>query len=61
VEVPPVVGLLAVVAGGLLLGVPGIIFATPLAVVILSLVKQLYVEDTLESPPAAATVAVAPQ
>ncbi len=54
VELPPVVGLLAIVAGGLLLGVPGVVFATPLAVVLMRLVKHLYVEDALEnngSPP----------
>jgi predicted PurR-regulated permease PerM len=49
VELPPVVGLLAVVAGGLLLGVPGVIFATPLAVVVMRLVKHLYVEEALEN------------
>lgn len=49
VRLPPVVGLLAVVAGGFLLGLPGIVFATPLAVVILRLVQHLYVEETLEN------------
>lgn len=49
VRLPPVVGLLAVVAGGLLLGVTGVVFATPLAVVVMSLVKHLYVEETLEN------------
>lgn len=49
VRLPPVVGLLAVVAGGFLLGVPGIVFATPLAVVIMRLVQHLYVEETLEN------------
>lgn len=49
VELPPVVGLLAIVAGGLLLGVPGVVFATPLAVVVMRLVKHLYVEDALEN------------
>jgi predicted PurR-regulated permease PerM len=49
VRLPPVVGLLAVVAGGFLLGVPGVIFATPLAVVVMCLVQHLYVEDTLEN------------
>jgi len=48
VEMPPVVGLLAVLAAGILLGPGGIIFAAPLAVVTMELVKQLYVEDTLE-------------
>lgn len=51
VELPPVVGLLAVVIGGLLLGVAGLVFATPLAVVIMRLVQHLYVEDTLENRP----------
>ena len=48
VELPPVVGLLAIVACGLLFGVPGVLFATPLAVVAMALVQHLYVEDTLE-------------
>lgn len=50
VEMPPVVGLLAVVASGILLGPPGVIFAAPLAVVGMSLVGQLYVSETLEHP-----------
>lgn len=49
VKLPPVVGLLAIFGGGALLGVTGIIFATPLAVVAMRLVKHLYVEDTLEN------------
>jgi predicted PurR-regulated permease PerM len=36
------------VAGGLLFGFLGAIFATPLAVVVMTLVRCLYVEDTLE-------------
>lgn len=54
VRLPPVVGLLAIVAGGLLLGVTGIVFATPLAVVAIRIVQHLYVEEGLEnghSPP----------
>ena len=49
VELAPVTGLLAVVAFGLMFGVLGIIFATPVAVVLTALVKNLYVEDTLEN------------
>jgi predicted PurR-regulated permease PerM len=56
VELPPVVGLLAVVIGGLLLGIPGVIFATPLAVVVMRVVKHLYVEDALEKPAAPAAI-----
>lgn len=48
VRLPPVIGLLAVVAFGVLFGLPGVIFAVPLAVVATVLVKDLYVEDTLE-------------
>lgn len=48
VELPPVVALLSIVASGLLFGVLGIIFATPMAVVVMALVRHLYVEDTLE-------------
>lgn len=49
VELPPVVALLSIVACGLLFGVLGVIFATPIAVVVMTLVKHLYVEDTLEA------------
>jgi predicted PurR-regulated permease PerM len=55
VRLPPVLGLLAVVAGGLLLGMTGVVFATPLAVVLMRLVQHLYVEEALENgsgPPA---------
>ena len=51
-ELAPVLALLAIVAGGLLFGVLGVVFATPLAVVVVVLVRRLYVEDTLESGPA---------
>ena len=49
VELPPVVALLSIVACGLLFGVMGVIFATPMAVVVMALVQHLYVEDTLEN------------
>ncbi|HEY1108582.1 MAG TPA: AI-2E family transporter, partial [Opitutaceae bacterium] len=48
VELPPVIALLSIVACGLLVGVLGVIFATPMAVVVMVLVKRLYIEDTLE-------------
>ena len=48
VKLPPVMGLLAIVVCGLLLGVLGVIFAVPIAVVVMTLVKDLYVEETLE-------------
>jgi predicted PurR-regulated permease PerM len=47
VELPPVVTIIAVVLMGKLFGVLGLLLATPLAAVVLVLVKLLYVEDTL--------------
>lgn len=47
----PAIGLLAVVVFGILFGLLGIIFATPITVVVISLVKNLYVEDALEDHP----------
>jgi predicted PurR-regulated permease PerM len=47
VSLPPVVTLTAVVIAGLVFGPLGILFATPLAVVVLVIVKMLYLRDTL--------------
>ena len=59
VRLPPALTLISVVVGGILLGVPGLVFASPLAVVVMTLVKQLYVEETLEhEKPARAASAV---
>jgi|SRR5215471_6616602 len=48
VHMPPVVSLLAIVAFGLLFGIWGVLLATPLAVVTLTIVRMAYVEDFLE-------------
>ena len=45
VRLPPVLGLLAIVECGILFGVLGVIFAMPLAVVTMVLVKKLYVDE----------------
>jgi predicted PurR-regulated permease PerM len=47
-SLPPVLTLTAVLAMGILFGPLGVLAATPLAVVILILVKELYVDDVLE-------------
>lgn len=52
VKLPPALGVLSVVVAGTLFGLPGILFATPLVVVAMVLVRRLYVEGTLESDPA---------
>lgn len=49
VELPPVLGITAAVIFGLLFGLPGVILATPLMVVVMVLVQKLYVEGLLES------------
>ena len=52
VALPPAIALVSVVAFGLLFGVLGVLFATPLAVVTMVLVRELYVKDVLETPEA---------
>jgi predicted PurR-regulated permease PerM len=49
VELPPVLLLFALVAGGLLFGIVGILFAAPLTVVLYVMVKRLYVRETLHT------------
>lgn len=48
VELPPVLGITAAVIFGLLFGLPGVILATPLMVVVMVLVQKLYVEGVLQ-------------
>jgi predicted PurR-regulated permease PerM len=50
VSLPPAVTLFALVAFGLLLGSLGVLFTTPLAVVIFVGVKKLWVRETLGEP-----------
>lgn len=40
VELPPALGLFSIIVFGLLFGIPGVLFATPLTVVIMALVKR---------------------
>ncbi len=47
VDLPPALTLFALLAFGVLFGPLGVVFATPLAVVALVAVKQLYIRDTL--------------
>lgn len=53
VSLPPVLAITASVIFGLLFGIIGIIFATPLMVVVMVLVRKLYIEDFLEGAPSA--------
>lgn len=47
VQLPPALGILAIVAFGLVFGVLGVIFAAPLTVALFVAVKKLYVRETL--------------
>ena len=53
VKLPPAYGLIAVLSFALLFGFFGVLFGMPLAVVVMYLVRDLYVEDGLEhaAPP----------
>lgn len=50
-DLPPVLTLTAVVAMGLLFGPLGVLVATPLALVAMILVQELYIHDVLEHQP----------
>ena len=50
VALPPALTVFGVIAGGILFGIPGVIFAAPLLVVVYVLVKRLYVEEALHTP-----------
>lgn len=49
VALPPVLGITAAVVFGVMFGTVGVLFATPLMVVLMVLVQKLYVEGILES------------
>ena len=48
VRMPPVLGITAAIIFGLLFGLPGVILATPLMVLVIVLLRKLYVEAILE-------------
>jgi predicted PurR-regulated permease PerM len=47
VKLPSALPIVAVVTFGLLFGLPGVLLTTPLTVVVMVLVQQLYVKDVL--------------
>ena len=50
VSLPPAVSVFGVIAGGMLFGPVGLVFASPLLVVVMVLVKRLWVEEALHTP-----------
>jgi predicted PurR-regulated permease PerM len=55
VSLPPALGLLGVVIFGLLFGVMGVLFATPLMVVVMVFVQKLYLDTAIEPKPPSST------
>jgi predicted PurR-regulated permease PerM len=47
-QIPPVLSIMASVVFGLLFGIVGVLFATPLMVVVMTLIEKLYIERFLE-------------
>jgi predicted PurR-regulated permease PerM len=50
VSLPPALSVFGIIAGGMLFGPVGLIFASPLLVVAMVLVKRLWVEEALHTP-----------
>lgn len=50
IDLPPALLLFALVAGGLVFGLAGVLLAAPLTVVLLVIVKRLYVREALHTP-----------
>lgn len=50
VDLPPALLLFALVAGGLVFGLIGVLFAEPLTVMLFVMVKRLYVREALQTP-----------
>jgi predicted PurR-regulated permease PerM len=50
VSLPPAVSVFGVIAGGMLFGPIGLVFASPLLVVALVMIKRLWVEEALGTP-----------
>ncbi|MFT0546235.1 AI-2E family transporter [Allopusillimonas ginsengisoli] len=48
IRLPPILGLMSVVVFSILFGLPGVVLATPMIIVVMVLVQKLYVEDVLE-------------
>ncbi len=61
VDLPPAVTIFGIIAAGILFGVPGVLLATPLTIVVLVLIRRLYLhEDKHEMLASASTPAPPP-
>ncbi len=45
VDLPPAVTIFGIIAAGILFGLPGVLLATPLTIVVLVLIRRLYLEE----------------
>ena len=48
VDLPPAVTIFGIIAAGILFGVPGVLLATPLTIVVLVLIRRLYLHEEKE-------------
>ncbi len=48
VDLPPAITIFGIIAAGILFGLPGVLLATPLTIVVLVLVRRLYLEEDKE-------------
>ncbi|MDP2354783.1 MAG: AI-2E family transporter [Beijerinckiaceae bacterium] len=51
VSLPPAVGVFAIVVFGIAFGMPGVVFGVPLAVALISLIRNLWVREMLQAEP----------
>jgi predicted PurR-regulated permease PerM len=60
VDLPPAITIFGIIAAGILFGIAGVLLATPLTIVILVLVRQLYLGEDKQEVLASADAPVAP-
>jgi predicted PurR-regulated permease PerM len=60
VDLPPAVTIFGIIAAGILFGVPGVLLATPLTIVVLVLVRRLYLGEDKQEVLASGDAAPAP-
>lgn len=60
VDLPPAVTIFGIIAAGILFGVPGVLLATPLTIVVLVLVRRLYLHEDKHEVLASASAPPAP-
>jgi predicted PurR-regulated permease PerM len=60
VDLPPAITIFGIIAAGILFGLPGVLLATPLTIVVLVLVRRLYLHEEKQEVLASSGVEAAP-